>query len=303
MIKALLAATAALCLTSATAGAQERVTLGHARLFTNDALGDTKDRWRTGSYFVSRLRGPAWQGSLPAVPGEVLEFRLRTEIVAPANLISPDPGDRRYAGILAAGVHTHFALGQAEASLGAELVVTGPQTGVGSFQREIHELLGLDAPQVLGDQIPDGFHPTLHAEIGQDFRLAPRLRLRPFLEAQAGIETFVRAGGDLVIGGWGEGGLLVRDSVTGQRVEGIAGTDGQGLSLTVGGDIARMYDSELLPDGGAANLSDTRARLRAGVNWQGKSSELFYGVTWLGEEFDSQPDDQLVGSLRLRLRF
>ena len=40
--------------------AQERVTLGWGRLLTNDAIGDGKDRWRTGSYVLSRVRGPSW---------------------------------------------------------------------------------------------------------------------------------------------------------------------------------------------------------------------------------------------------
>ncbi|MDP4031478.1 MAG: DUF2219 family protein [Pseudorhodobacter sp.] len=283
--------------------AQDRVTLGHARLFSNDALGDGHDRWRSGSYSVSRLRGFAWDGALPASPGEILEFRLRSEIIAPADLIAPAPGDRRYAGVLAVGMHTHFALGQTEASLGADLVVTGPQTGIGDFQRGIHDLLGLTEPQVLGNQIANGFHPTARAEIGRTFHFGGALSVRPFAEAQAGVETLLRLGGDMVIGGFGTGALMVRDTVTGQRVEGIAGSDGKGFSVTVGGDVARVFDSAYLPAGGAAQLSETRRRLRAGLNWQGDKTEVFYGVTLLGREFDAQPGDQLVGSLRLRLRF
>lgn len=283
--------------------AQDRVTLGHARLFSNDALGDGHDRWRSGSYSVSRLRGFAWDGALPASPGEILEFRLRSEIIAPADLIAPAAGDRRYAGVLAVGMHTHFALGQAEASLGGDLVVTGPQTGIGDFQRGVHDLLGLAEPQVLGNQIANGFHPTARAEIGRTFRFGGALSVRPYAEAQAGVETLLRIGGDVVIGGFGTGALMVRDTVTGQRVEGIAGSDRKGLSLTVGGDVARVFDSAYLPAGGAAQLSETRRRLRAGLNWQGDKTGVFYGVTLLGKEFAGQPENQLVGSLRLRWQF
>lgn len=303
MFKALLAFLFCATVTAAPAVAQDRVTLGYARLFSNDALGDTKDRWRSGSYMVSRLRGPRWDGVLPAAFGEILEFRLRSEIVAPADLIQPDPGDRRYAGILAVGLHSHFAVAKAEASIGAELVFTGPQTHIGAFQREVHEFFSLQTPTVLGNQIPNRVYPTLRGEIGRTYHLGETIALRPFAEGQAGIETFVRVGGDMVIGGFGNGALLVRDTVTGQRAEGISGTDGAGFSFTLGGDIARVFDSALLPAGGAAVLSDTRSRLRAGMNWQGEKSEVFYGVTLLGKEYDGQSADQLVGSLRLRLRF
>jgi hypothetical protein len=283
--------------------AQDRVTLGYARLFSNDALGDGKDRWHSGAYSVSRFRGYRWDGTLPQAPGEILELRLRSEIIAPADLVTPSVGDRRYAGVLGLGLFTHFAIGQAEVALGAELVMTGPQTGVGSFQRAIHNMLGLSEPQVLGNQIHNGLHPTVMVEVGRAFALGENLTFRPFVAAQAGVETLVRVGGDLVIGHFGRNALLVRDTVTGQRVEGIAGFDNQGFSLTLGGDVARVFDSAYLPAGGAAQLADTRSRLRLGVNWQGEKSEVFYGVTWLGREYVGQPDDQIVGSLRLNLRF
>ncbi len=291
-----------LCLTGPTQ-AQDRQKLGMARLFTNDFIGDGKDRWRSGSYFVSQLRGPEWTGALPPNPGEVIELRFRTEIIAPTSLLRNAPRDRRYAGVLGFGLTTYFAIGSLDASLGAEVVATGRQSLVGDFQREIHGVLGLDRPRVLDQQIGNALRGALRAEVGREFRLGERLALRPFVQAQWGVESLVRVGGDLVIGRFGQGGLLVRDDVTGQRVEGISGPDAKGFSLVMGGDIARIFDSIYLPDGGKVRLSDSRSRLRAGVNWQGKRSEVFYGVTFLGREFDEQPQDQLVGSLRLRLRF
>ncbi|MEH7828510.1 lipid A-modifier LpxR family protein [Gemmobacter denitrificans] len=292
----------ALALVPGQGAAEGRVNLGFARLFTNDALGDTRDRWRTGAYMVSQFRAPAWHGAAPAQFGELLEYRLRAEIIAPASLTDPTP-DRRYAGVIAPGIATHFSLGKAEMRVGAELVFTGPQTKVGSFQREVHELLGLDSPTVLDSQIPNGVHPTLQAEIGRDYQLGDRTRLRPFVEAQAGAEDFLRAGADMVIGRFGAEGLFTRDTVTGQRVLGIVYDEVPGYSLTLGGDVTRMFDSIYLPAGGSAEMSETRTRLRAGVHWQGEKSEAFYGLTWLGEEYEAQPEGQLVGSLRLRLRF
>ncbi|SEO12738.1 hypothetical protein SAMN04488103_11286 [Gemmobacter aquatilis] len=284
------------------AQAEERVTLGFARLFTNDALGDTHDRWRSGSYYVSRFRAPRWGGSLPTQFGELLEFRLRTEIIAPESLTDPTP-DRRYVGVIAPGMATHFDMGGVETLLGAELVFTGPQTGVGRFQREVHDLLGLDEPTVLDSQITDGVHPTVYGEMARSFAVSDRVTLRPFAEAQAGVESYLRFGGDMVVGNFGRGGLMSRDTVTGQRVEGIAGTINAGTSFTLGGDVAQVFDSVYLPESGTAELTDTRMRLRAGFNWQGERSALFYGVTWLGKEYEDQPDGQVVGSLRLNLRF
>lgn len=282
--------------------AQERVTLGWGRLFTNDAVGDGDDRWRTGSYTLSRVRGVSWSGSLPDRAGDILEFRFRAEIIAPENLITAAPGDRRYAGTLSFGVHTHFMLGQAETSVGGDLVVIGPQTGLGAFQRAAHDLLNIAEPQVLDDQIGDRIAPTVTGEIARSFRLGSNVTLRPFLEAQAGVESLVRAGGDVVIGGAWNDALMLRDPVTGQRYAGV-GSTGSGVSVTFGADIARVFDSKYLPSGGAAELSDERTRLRAGVEWQGERADVFYGLTYLGPEFDGQHDGQLTGSLRVNFDF
>jgi hypothetical protein len=308
MRKALLAAFAALLVgptpVFADTAGFDRGTLGFGRFFSNDALGDGRDRWRTGSYAVSLLRGPGWSYALPSSFGEIVEYRLRSEIISPANLSAPAAGDRRYVGALSVGMHTHFALASAEARVGFDVVATGRQTGVGQLQRRIHRLLGLKSPApALAGQIGNAFHPTVSAELGQTFRLSDRARLRPFVEAQAGVETYLRVGGDLTFGGFGDGALMLRDQVTGQRYTGIAGHDEAGTSFTLGADVARVSDSAYLPSGGAAVLEENRARLRAGLHWRGEKSEVFYGLTHLSREFKGQPSAQTVGSLRLRVRF
>ncbi len=284
-------------------GAQDRVTLGWGRMFTNDVFGDGKDRWKTGSYTVSRIRGASWDGTLPDAPGALLEFRLRAETIAPADLVTPDPTDRRYAGAISAGIHSHFMWSGFETSLGMDLVVIGPQTGLGRFQTSVHDLIGLPKPTVLGDQIEDQIRPTLVAEMGRTLSLGDRARMRPFIEAQAGAENFVRLGGDLTFGHFGQGALMLRDHASGQRYSAVSGDKIKGFSFVVGGDFAQVYSSVYLPDGGAVEMSDTRTRLRAGVHWQQEKAELFYGVTYLGKEFETQPEGQVVGSLSLKMRF
>jgi hypothetical protein len=303
MIKALLAATAFVMALAAPVAAEPRVTLGWGRLFANDALGDGRDRWRTGSYTVSRIRGTSWSGDLPATPGEILEFRMRADTIAPASLTDPAPADRRYAGALSFGLHTHFAWQGAEVSLGADLVFTGPQTGLGSFQSGIHDLLGLPKPLVLDDQIGDAVYPGLVAEVGRSFDFGDNMRVRPFIEARSGVESLLRVGGDLVIGQFGRGDLMLRDVATGLCYRGAQGNPTQGVSLVLGADTARVFDSALLPAGGAVTMSEQRDRLRAGVNWQGKRTSVFYGVTYLSPEFEEQDEGQVLGAINLSLRF
>jgi hypothetical protein len=105
------------------------------------------------------------------------------------------------------------------------------------------------------------------------------------------------------VGGQWTDALLVRDSSTGQRYVAVRGSSAPGISLSLGGDIAQVFDSAYLPSGGAAVLRDSRARLRAGLHWQGEQADVFYGLTWLGKEFDSQDGEQVVGSLRINLQF
>jgi hypothetical protein len=282
--------------------AQEQVSLGWARLFTNDQIGDGDDRWYTGSYGLSALRGRGWDGELPTRAGDILEYRVFGQIIAPANLAVSNPQDRRYAGALSFGVHSHFMLGGAEATLGGDLVVIGPQTRLGAFQTRIHEAFGFVPPMVLDGQIGNQVAPTLSAELARRYQISDSITVRPFVEARAGDETLVRAGGDIVIGGAWDGALMLRDIVTGQRYSGIGG-DAQGFSVTLGADTAHVFSSAYLPSGGTVVLSDNRTRVRAGLGWQGTQADVFYGLTYLGPVFEGQDEGQITGSLNVNFDF
>lgn len=286
------------------AGGREWLGFGH--VFNNDGIGDGQDRWRSGSYQVSLLRGPQWQGRLPRTPGALFEFRARGEIIAPSNLARPVVlGDRRYVGVLSGGLHTHFERYGIEASLGADLVFVGPQTGVDDFQDFLHDIVDATNPRATRTQIGNNVFPTALVELGREYFLFERqhLRLRPFIEAQAGAETFLRAGGDITIGRLGLGGLRLRDPVTGQRIRGIHGEEGAGLSLLLGGDIAYVEASQFLESRPNFGLDETRERLRAGLYLDWGAGAMFYGLTWLGKEFDQQQEGQFIGSLSLYLNF
>ncbi|KEJ89720.1 lipid A-modifier LpxR family protein [Sulfitobacter donghicola] len=287
------------------AHAEERTKLGYGRLMTNDYFGDGKDRWRTGSWTSSRIWGSGWDGRAPNAFGDLIELRLSSEIFAPDNLTRASAGDRPYAGALSIGAHTHFTWQGLDAAVGADLVVTGSDTGLGSFQRAVHKVLGVRQPSrvTLADQISNGVHPTVVGELGRDLALAPRLNIRPFIEGRAGAETMLRAGIDLTFGSMGQGELLVRESVTGHRYRVISNDENGGFSFLLGADIAHVEDSIYLPEDRGFVLTDSRDRLRAGVHWQGERASAFYGLTYLGEEFEAQKEGQVVGSIRINLSF
>ncbi len=298
-----LALSAAFLMTGA-AAAGERTQLGRGAIFNNDFLGDGKDRWRTSSYTVSRTFGTEWTGEKPLRFGELFELRLRTETLAPSNLVAGGPPDRRYAGTIAVGLATHFQTGAGDFRLGADVVATGPQTGVGSMQGAIHRFLGAPVPGdgVLAAQIPNGFHVSAETEISRNLQITERFAWRPFLEAQVGVESMLRIGGDMILGSALLNNLMLRDITTGQLYTGLRGPGG-GWSLTMGGDIAKVFNSIYLPASDGYALTKSRKRLRAGLYRQGPRASFFYGLTWLGKEFKAQKSTQVLGSLQVTLNF
>ena len=91
--------------------------------------------------------------------------------------------------------------------------------------------------------------------------------------------------------------------MTGQRYRAVRGTGADGLSFVLGGDVAAVASSVYLPASGLVDLAKTRSRARAGIYWQSEKFDLFYGLTWLSREFESQPEGQTLGSVNLRIRF
>lgn len=300
--------TAALCATLCFSGhseAQDRKRLGYGRLITNDFFGDGEDRWRTGGFQSSRIWGPTWDGAAPSGFGQLLELRLSAEILAPDDIRTTDPADRPYAGAISAGLHTHFTRGLMEYSVGGEIVFLGPQTRLDEFQDAFHDTFNISPPSdaVRDAQVGNNILPNLVIEAGRSFELGKSTSLRPFVEARAGVETLVRAGVDFTYGAFGKGELLVRDGVSGQRYDAVQ-SDWSGFSFVLGADIARVSDSEFLPASSGISPEETRERLRAGVMWRSETGVTgFYGVTYLGEEFEGQEEGQVVGAIRWRVPF
>lgn len=280
--------------------------LGISQMFSNDwfgmPIGDRFDRWRTGAYQASTLWGRNdWDGALPSDPFALMEYRFRGEIIAPDNLSSPAAGDRLYAPALYFGATTHFEVRGLDVAAGADLVLTGEQTGLMGLHDNIHQTFGGTSVDLSDFMIEDGIYLNAHVEGGRSFDVGST-DLRPFVQAQVGLETLVRVGGDFRFGNYDADALLLRDTVTGQRVIGVPGESAGGLSFTAGGDVAYVGDSVLLPREGP-DAETIRYRLRGGVNYTFGPSNFFYGVTYMSEEFEDQPEGQLVGTLSLMLRF
>lgn len=281
------------------APAQDMQTLGFGRLFNNDRIGDGGDKWRSGSYQISVVRGAGWSGTLPQRPFAIQEFRLRSEIIAPRT----DSIDRPYVGALSAGFHTHLSLGPLGASLGADAMAIGPQTGIAVLQEQFHEVFSIPDPNGTETQLENAVHLGGTAELNWPVRISNMVTIRPFAEGQAGIETLARVGADVIVGQVGHSDLLLRDPVTGQLVRGIEG-EALGVSVVAGADWALVSDSIYLPEDRGVAPSDERYRMRAGVHWQlAPLVSFFYGATYLSEEFVGQDGGQIVGGLKLNFNF
>lgn len=286
--------------------AAERSKQGYGLMVTNDILGDTHDRWRTGSFESSLIFAPDWSGKAPARFGELLELRINGEIVGPQDVSNPAPLDRRYGQALSLGVHTHFQPRTVEYALGIDAVFTGSQVGLDDVQEAVHTVLGGrdPSPAVLAAQVSNGVHANGVFEAGRRIEMGAATQLRPFVEARAGTETLARVGFDLTFGRYGSSGLLIRNPVSGHRFSAVEDAAYAGFSWLLGADVAYVENSIYIPSSGPVRLEDTRTRVRGGVHWRTRAgSAVFYGVTWLSEEFNTQSEAQVVGSLQLRVKF
>lgn len=281
----------------------ESATLGVGHFFVNDFLGDGHDRWRTGSFAVSLMFGRPDASDLPDTPGALTELRLRTEIIAPRHLNDAGPFDRPYVGELTFGAHTQFQQNGLEYSLGLDIVAVGKATGVSSFQRWFHEnLLGMHFSG-LAPELPNAIYPTVSAEVAKTIPLSPAVAMRAFGEVQAGVETFVRVGADLSIGDFCSSEVRVRDTVTGFRYKALPCDTRGRLFAVVGADVTSVLDSNLLPASPGLTPTPVRRRLRVGFQFEGQTTDVFYGVTWLSKEFEQQKSGQIVGALNINFKF
>lgn len=281
--------------------------VGIGRLFSNDKFGDNDDRWRTGSYSLSFAFSNEGDNDYGSGPLDLVEFRFRSEIIAPRHLKRAGSDDRIYVGQLSFGAHTHYQVERYEVSLGADMIFTGPQTGMSDFHQKTHEAFSAPSlgDSVIDNQLGNHIFPTLTAEIGKEYQLsrtAP-VTMRPFAEAIAGVESLARVGVDFNYGVAGRDIAYSRDSTTGQRIP-LGYGDNLGVTWSAGVDYANVIDSAYFPSYFDSELESDRFRARAGVNWHfGDRMAVYYGVTYLSEEYVGQEEGQVLGSFRLNFTY
>ncbi|MEL6640456.1 MAG: lipid A-modifier LpxR family protein [Pseudomonadota bacterium] len=287
---------------AAPAVAQMSETIGTGRLFSNDFLGDGRDRWQSGSYVISKLRSAEqWTGD-PKNFGEVWEYRFRTSVISSDG--RDGTPDRRYAGTLSFGMHSHFGQGTTRAALGFDITAVGPQTGLSRFQKRAHDVFGLEQIRFTDTEFEDDILFGMTAETAEIIEISPTLSARAFGEVLIGPEDIVRVGADVFWGAQMVDDILLRDVTTGQLYHGTETQSDPGLSVVVGADMATVADSFFLPDTGVGAATQSRARVRAGLHWRKSDrTSLFYGLTYLSPEFEDQDEGQLTGSLKLNFNF
>jgi len=277
--------------------------IGRAAIFNNDYFGDGDDRWRSGSYSRSTFFGVGWDGEIPR--SGIYELRFRGELIAPSDLSQPlSVGERPFVGMAAVGLTRHTRLRDLDVSWGGELVAIGPQTGISTFVIDAHELLGFKVPRATNGQLGNDLIPTGSFEVSRLIARSGRsFQLRPFVEAQAGVETYARIGMDIAFSEGVRGDLLTRDVVTGQLMTVISMKGMAGLTPMIGADIARVFDSYYLPSSSGLAIKKWRARVRGGVRSVGHSRDVFMGLTWLSPEYEGQPGGQVLGSFSIDHHF
>ena len=279
--------------------------VGHHRIFTNDYFGDGRDRWRTSSYSLSYTLGDKDEleyGDLR--PSTSVELRLRAEIIAPADLTDlASFDDRPYVGIIALGAFKHIDWRNNEVAFGGELVFTGPQTGIGDYQAWAHSGIGATIPAGREDQFPNGIYPSAFASIARQVKIQDRFMARPYFEAQAGYETFARAGADFFFGNDLSDRFLQRASTTGHLQTGIKHRDTYGATFVVGGDVTYVSNSVLLPESQGYKKTPIRTRARLGILASLGKGDLFYGWTLMSKEFEKQKQPQALGSISIHFKF
>ncbi|OCX66111.1 hypothetical protein BFP70_08355 [Thioclava sp. SK-1] len=282
---------------------QGRHYLGWTRFVANDVLFDGQDRWRTGAIHVSVLHGYDFDGDLPQQPFGLMEYRFGGEIIAPSNLEDPAPDDRRYVSKVDLAAISHFQWQGFASQIGAGVTAIGPDTPAWRVQERIHDWFNQPEPIAAQTQLGNQLFPTLIGEMRRDIAVGQDMVLQPFVSARVAEEDVLRAGVDMQIGQMAQDVLWLRDDVTGFLHPGLEGASVSGVGFTLGMDMTHVFDSDLFPAADGLQYEDMRYRARAGVTLQVEEARIFYGASYLSEEYKGQPEGQVVGALQLDLSF
>ncbi|NIP74475.1 MAG: DUF2219 family protein, partial [Xanthomonadales bacterium] len=117
------------------------------------------------------------------------------------------------------------------------------------------------------------------------------------------------AGGDLFIGSALEGRVWGSDPATSAVFsQASMPRPGTNWTLFAGGDLCYVasdafLDGGITVDGPSVDRRDFVDRARAGILVEHGRVGLGFSLNWLGREFESQPEGQLVGAVQVQIRF
>lgn len=278
-------------------------TIGFGFILNNDFFGDGKDRWQTGSLSTSRLYGSLSSGQVPTAFGDLIEIRLQDQVISPNDTTSARP-DRQWAGVYSFGLHSHFRDNVFRYSLGIDLNILGPQTGLFDFQEKLHERIG-NAPfndAIKDTAISDQVKISALTEVAYPFEFGQQANGAVFGEVRTGLEDIARIGFDMSIGKDHFAPIKVRDTVTGQLYTVIPDSK-PSFYVSFGADTAKIGRSVFFQDPTIATALPNRHRVRASLNWGAGRAFGFFGLTWLSPEFEGQKSGQIVGSWQTQIKF
>lgn len=272
--------------------------------FTNDFLGDSHDRWRSGSYtlFLGYEGENFW--------GMAHDYSFRAEIISPWGArAQANSDDRPYVGMLGFGLFANEGYGSIDINAGGEILFVGDQTGIADLQQGFHETAGIAGylpENSRSRRVENDVTGMLSAEIARNFIVAKSINVRPYIGAQVGYETFARVGADLVMGGYAEAERFVRDPVSGfvqpssrSRAERM-----RNVSFLIGADYTYVDHSDFFPDWSNVEMQNERVRVRAGIQaGVPPQFSVFFGLTHLSKEFTTQVESQTIGVLSLEFPF
>lgn len=295
-------------------------------VFWNDRYGDGKDRWKTGgitqSYiFPERIFGwPSIEGRASA-----LELNLRAQVMTPDDTSNGgvDANDRPYAQYAGIGLYVRsiaeprpagggFGL-QVEDRAGVEIGWQGEPLPFFDVQEKLHGMTGSGGNMGNPADIIEG-EVLANLEGRRTWRLhapgaARDIELAPFVQGSLGMrEVSLRAGADFFVGSALEGRTWGSDLATGAVMAGESmHRDGFEWTAFVGGDVGYVAWDAFLDGGFAANgrsvdRAEIVARARAGVLLEYGRVGVGFSVNWLSEEFETQPEGQLIGAIQLKYR-
>ena len=288
----------------------------------NDAIGDGKDRYKSGGITQGWMIPEGRLTDEPWLPGFAsgLEVQLRAFIATPENTFQPTPESRPFAEY--AGFGTYFRTVGAPRMLardltrsvefrgGIELGIIGDPVPLLELQDLLHTNdVGKTQANTLGREF------LANAEARYTWRFHQQLNdtdleFAPFIQGSAGMrENSLRLGGDIIYGSSLEGRLWNHDLATGAMIPGGSQRrEGPQTAIWLGGDVG-FIGSDALLDGGfngegrRVGREPVTGRLRAGILFDFEDVALGYSLTLLTEEFDTQTHSQVIGALTIKVRW